>query len=160
LILDPQRCIRAAAVFLLRLPTYSEAIDESNPTKTRRDRHHQPVIEGTTMNRNHLLAAALALAVVGTSAIAQEATPDTWTQAAATKSVEQVRTELAQARKDGTIKAWSSGYIEKVPAVKSREQVRAEVAAARRNGELDSFGSEAFAFAPPAAPATVLARKQ
>jgi hypothetical protein len=107
------------------------------------------------MNRKQL--AALALALVGASAFAQEATPDTWQQVAATKSVAHVRAELAQARQDGTIKSWSAGYIEKVPAVKSREQLRAEVAAARRTGELDAIDSEAFAFAPAAAPTTVLA---
>jgi hypothetical protein len=112
------------------------------------------------MNRNHLLAAALALAVVGTSAIAQEATPDTWMQAAATKSVEQVRAELAQARKDGTIKFGGAGYMEKLTSAKSRDQLRAEVAAARRSGELDAIDSEAFAFAPAAPATTVLARNQ
>ena len=111
------------------------------------------------MNRNHLLA-AVAIALAGSSAFAQEATPDTWQQASATKSFEQVRAELAQARKDGTIKSWSAGYIEKLPAVKTREQLRAEVTAARRSGELDSIGSEAHAFAPAAAPTTVLASKQ
>ena len=108
------------------------------------------------MNRNHLLA-AVAIALAGSSAFAQEATPDTWQQVAATKSVEQVRTELAQARKDGTIRSWSAGYIEKLPAVKSRDQLRAEVAAARRSGELDSIDSEAYAFAPATVPTTVLA---
>jgi len=108
------------------------------------------------MNRNHLFA-ALVLAVAGTSSFAQEATPDTWQQVSATQSVEQVRAELAQARKDGTIKSWSAGYIEKLPSVKTREQVRAEVVAARRSGELDTIDSEAHAFAPAAASATVLA---
>ncbi len=108
------------------------------------------------MNRNHLFA-ALVLAVAGTSSFAQEATPDTWQQVAATQSVEQVRAELAQARKDGTIKAWSAGYIEKQPSVKTREQLRAEVAAARRSGELDAIHSEAYAFAPTTASTTVLA---
>jgi hypothetical protein len=111
------------------------------------------------MNRNHLLA-ALAFAVVGTSAIAQEATPDTWTQAAATKSVEQVRAELAQARKDGTIKFGGAGYMEKLTSVKSRDQLRAEVVAARRSGELGAIGSEAHAFAPAAGPNTVLAQSR
>ena len=80
-----------------------------------------------------------------------------WQQVAASKSFEQVRAELAQARKDGTSKAWSAGYIEKIQSVKSRGQVQAEVAAARRSGELDAIDSEAYAFAPSAAPTTVLA---
>ena len=110
------------------------------------------------MNRNHLLS-ALVLAVAGSSAFAQEATSDSWQQVAAVKSVEQVRSELAQARKDGTIKSWSAGYIETVASTKSRDQLRAEVAAARRSGELDSIQGEAYAFAPAATPSTVLASK-
>ena len=98
------------------------------------------------MNRNHLVA--LALAIAGTSAFAQEATSDNWTQAQSTKSFEQVRAELVQARKDGSIKFGGAGYLEKVAAVKSREQLRAEVASARRSGELDTIDSEAHAFAP------------
>jgi hypothetical protein len=111
------------------------------------------------MNRKQLIAIALAL--VGTSSVfAQEATSDSWQQVAASKSFEQVRAELAQARKDGTIKAWSAGYIEKIQSVKSRGQVQAEVAAARRSGELDAIDSEAYAFAPSNASTTVLARSR
>jgi hypothetical protein len=111
------------------------------------------------MNRNHLLS-AIVLALAGTTAFAQEATADTWQQVASSKSVEQVRAELVQARKDGTIKSGSAGYIETVASTKSREQLRAEVSAARRSGELDPVQSEAYAFAPATAPATVLASKQ
>jgi hypothetical protein len=94
------------------------------------------------MNRKHIIA--IALAALGTTAFAQEATPDTWTQAQSTKSVEQVRAELVQARK------------EKVTSAKSRDQLRAEVDAARRNGELGSIGAEAHAFAPAAAQGTTV----
>ena len=109
------------------------------------------------MNRKHLFA-AVAFAVVGASAIAQEATPDTWTRVAAVKSAEQVRAELAQARKDGTIKFGGAGYMEKISSVKSREQVRHEAVAARDSGELGAIGDEAYAFAPAGTPATVVAR--
>jgi hypothetical protein len=108
------------------------------------------------MNIKHLFAAA-AFAAVGASAIAQEATPDTWTRVAAVKSAEQVRSELAQARKDGTTKAWSAGYMEKVASVKSREQVREEAMAARYSGELRAIGDEAHALVPSRRPSTVLA---
>jgi hypothetical protein len=111
------------------------------------------------MNRKQLFAIALALAGT-TSVFAQEATSDSWQQVAAGKSVEQVRTELAQARKDGTIRSWSAGYIEKVQSVKSREQIRAEAATALRNGEVDAINNEAHAFAAPtdSGTGTVLAR--
>jgi hypothetical protein len=106
------------------------------------------------MNRKHIIA--IALTALGTTAFAQEATPDTWTQAQSTKSVEQVRAELVQARKDGTIKFGGAGYMEKVTSAKSRDQLRAEVDAARRNGELGSIGAEAHAFAPAAAQGTTV----
>ena len=74
------------------------------------------------------------------------------------KSGESLRDEHVQMRcKDGTTKAWSAGYIEKIQSVKSRQQLRDEVVAARRSGELDSIDSEAFAFGPSVASTTVLA---
>ena len=109
------------------------------------------------MNRKQ--AIALALAIAGTSAFAQEATSDIWMHAQSNKSFEQVRGELVQARKDGTIKFGSAGYMEKVSSVKSRDQVRAEVAAARRSGELDAIDSEAYAFVPAGKSPTTLASK-
>jgi hypothetical protein len=108
------------------------------------------------MNRKQVIA-AIAFAVVGAAAVAQEATPDTWTQVAPSKSFAQVRAELAQARQDGTIKAWSAGYIEKVAASKSREEVRAELSEARASGELAAIGGEAHTFAPGAHASTVAA---
>jgi len=109
------------------------------------------------MNRKQVIA--IALAIAGTSAFAQEATSDIWMHAQSNKSFEQVRGELVQARKDGTIKFGSAGYMEKVASVKSRDQLRAEVAAARRSGELDAIDSEAYAFAPATQPTTTLASK-
>jgi hypothetical protein len=109
------------------------------------------------MNRKQFIAVALALAGT-TSVFAQEASSDSWQQVAAGKSVEQVRAELAQARKDGTIRSWSAGYIEKIQSVKSRDQVRTEAAVALRSGEIDALGSEAYAFDAPVATGTVLAR--
>jgi hypothetical protein len=99
------------------------------------------------MNSKDLIAAAT-LALIAVSATAQEATPDTWTQVPAVKSVQQVRSELTQARKDGTIKFGSAGYMEKLPSAKSREQVRDEVIGARYSGELRAIGAEAYAFVP------------
>jgi hypothetical protein len=101
------------------------------------------------MNRKQLIS-AIAFAVVGASAFAQEAGSDAWMQATASKSFEQVRAELVQARKDGTIKFGGAGYMEKVASVKSREQVRDEAITARHTGELQAIGGEAHAFAPGA----------
>jgi hypothetical protein len=113
-------------------------------------------LKDTNMNQKHLFA-AIALAVIGTAASAQEATSDAWMNVASAKSFDQVRGELLQARKDGSIKATSSGYIEKAASVKSREQVRGEAIAARNSGELQALGGEAHAFTPAGASATVVA---
>lgn len=94
------------------------------------------------------LIVASATAFVAAGAFAQEATPDAWMKAAADKSRAQVAAEMAQARKDGTIKAVSATYdfVTIVPAVKSRDQVRAEVLAARDSGELAALNGEAQEF--------------
>ena len=101
------------------------------------------------MNTKHLIAAA-AFALIGSTAFAQEATSDAWMNVASTKSTAQVASELAQARKDGTIKAWSAGYIEQVKVSKTRAQVVAETLAAIRGGEVAAIDSEAYAFNPQA----------
>ncbi|MBT9489833.1 MAG: DUF4148 domain-containing protein [Rubrivivax sp.] len=106
------------------------------------------------MNTKHLIAAA-ALALIGSTAFAQEATSDAWMNVAATKSTAQVASELAQARKDGTIKAWSAGYFEPIKVSKTRAQVVAETLAAIRGGEVAVIDSEAYAFNPQASQAGV-----
>jgi len=93
------------------------------------------------MNTTHLIA-AVAIAFTGIAATAQEITPDT-TSFVSSKSRDQVNAELVAARKDGTIKAWSVGYIEPVRSVKSREQVRNELAIAQANGEFAAINAEA-----------------
>jgi hypothetical protein len=88
-------------------------------------------------------------ATFGAAAFAQEATPDTWISSAfASKSREQVKAELAQARQDGSIKSASIDYnfVAAANATKSREQVKAELMAARETGEYDMLNSEAHAF--------------
>jgi len=108
------------------------------------------------MNRKHLIA-AVAVAAFGSAAFAQEATPDTWTQVPSTASAAQVRADLVQARKDGTIKFGGAGYMEKLASAKSRDALRAEVESARRSGELDAIDAEAHAFARTAPQGTVVA---
>ena len=53
-----------------------------------------------------------------------------WSQ---TKTSEQVRTELLQARADGTTKVWSISYnpLQKAQSLRSRDELRAEVLALR-----------------------------
>ena len=95
------------------------------------------------------LIAAAALTVIGLSAFAQEATPDTWmSDARASKSRQEVSAELAAARKDGTINASSANYdfVRRSPPVKTREQVRAELDQARASAEYAAMNSEVHAF--------------
>jgi len=107
------------------------------------------------MNRKQVIA-GLAFAAIGSAAFAQEATSDAWMNAASSRSSDQVRAELFQARKDGSIKATSAGYMEKTVSVKSRQEVSAEAIAARHSGELAALGGEAQAFAPAARQAVAL----
>ena len=91
-----------------------------------------------------------------TAVFAQEATFEpapAWTlgnpfvsEKAPGKTREQVRAELEQARKDGTIKAWSAGYFEPVKSVKTRAEVLAELNDARRSGEFAALNAEAGNF--------------
>ena len=107
------------------------------------------------MKTTQQLIVAAVFAAFGAGAMAQEATPDTWISAAtASKSRDQVKAELAQARKDGSIKSSAANYdfVGRTAATKTRDQVRAEVAAARASGEYEALNSEAYAFrsVPPA----------
>jgi Domain of unknown function (DUF4148) len=103
------------------------------------------------------VAIAATLTLAAGSAFAQEATPDTWLQAAATKTRADVSAELVQARASGLTRSWSAGYIEPVKSVLSREAVRAETARAIRSGELDAINGEVYAF-EPAHPVRVAAK--
>jgi hypothetical protein len=117
-----------------------------------------------TMQRTPLVlcTAAFALTLAAGSAVAQEATPDTWMQTNGTKTKEQVSAELKQARKDGTIRFGGAGYMEPMPVSRTRLQVRAEVIAARNSGELQEINSEAYAFGlgAPRQAATAIAEKR
>lgn len=108
--------------------------------------------------RQVIVTALIALFGAG-AAVAQEATPDTWIAAGATtKSRADVQAELAQARRDGSIKAASAGYLPRIASTLSREQVRADVAAARASGELAALNGEVYGLrAAPPAVSTVVA---
>ena len=106
------------------------------------------------MNIARQIIVTIVGATIGAAALAQEATPDTWMNATASKSREQVQQELQQARKDGSIKSWSANYdfVGRTASAKTRDQVRAELVAARESGEYDSLNSEAYGFHIPRTP--------
>jgi len=98
------------------------------------------------------LIAASAIALLGTGAFAQEATPDTWLQAAqSTKTRAEVSAELAAARASGLTKAWSAGYMEPVRSHALRAEVRAQTLQAIQSGELKAINAEVYNFVPAAA---------
>lgn len=92
---------------------------------------------------------AFTLAAAG-SAVAQEAGSDAWMNAEVTKTRAEVRAELAQARADGSIKAFSAGYIPTQAARATRAEVAMAVRAARASGELDRIDAEAWSTDTPA----------
>ncbi|HEX7384609.1 MAG TPA: hypothetical protein VF291_09860 [Burkholderiaceae bacterium] len=92
-----------------------------------------------------LAVAAFAVLAAG-SAFADDPTPDTSAAVVSQKSRAQVAGELAQARRDGSAKAWSFAYQNqlqnRVASTKSRAELKAEVRAARASGELNAFVGE------------------
>lgn len=100
------------------------------------------------MNLSRYGIAALIGITFGCAAWAQEATPDSWMEAQAFKSREQVREELRQARRDGSIGFTAPGYdfAPQAEATKLRGQVLAELLLARQNGEYDEINGEVYAF--------------
>lgn len=95
-------------------------------------------------------AIALGLtAAAALPALAQEATPDRWLAIQHTQSRAEVGAALAAARADGSIKAWSAGYIEPLRSAQTREVVRAATRQAIANGEVDTINAEAYDAALP-----------
>ena len=96
-----------------------------------------------TNTRQFLAASALALLGTG-AAFAQEATPDTWLQAAKlTQSRADVSADLAAARKSGLTKSWSAGYMERLGSTAARADVKAQTVKAIRSGEVKAINAEA-----------------
>jgi hypothetical protein len=119
-----------------------------------------PLHKERTMKTASLFA-SLALVFAAGSALAQEATPDTWTKLDATQSRAQVQADLAQARADGSLKVLSLGYHDTVKAAgKTRADVAAETRAALRDGGIARANAEAWGFEPrlPGAAGTRLAQ--
>lgn len=90
-----------------------------------------------------LVALTLGVALVG-AAYADDPTIDDTHLVKSTKSRAQVAEELAQAKRDGSIKAWSTSYnpLALAKSVKTRNEVVAELKAAQASGELSAFTSE------------------
>ncbi|MEO7244674.1 MAG: DUF4148 domain-containing protein [Rubrivivax sp.] len=107
-----------------------------------------------TTTRTLIALATFTFAAAG-SAFAQEATSDAWMHASTTKTVAQVHAELVQARADGSIKAVSIGYIDKLVSSQPRADVAAAASQALRSGEIDRLNAEAYAFQRPAGEAAV-----
>ena len=87
--------------------------------------------------------AAAALFSAG-SALAQEASPDTWLQQNSSQTRAAVQAELQQARASGLTRAWSAGYMEPVRGNELRATVRAETLRALRSGEVEAINAEAY----------------
>ena len=102
------------------------------------------------MTNTRQFLAASALALLGTSAaFAQEATPDTWLQAAqSTQTRADVSADLAAARQSGLTKAWSAGYMEPVRSHLVRAEVKAATARAIATGEVKAINAEVYSFTP------------
>ncbi|OGB04279.1 MAG: hypothetical protein A3E25_21260 [Burkholderiales bacterium RIFCSPHIGHO2_12_FULL_69_20] len=104
------------------------------------------------MNATQSLIAAIALtAAAAGSALAQEATPDTWLQAVQSgKTRAAVSAELATARQTGLTKAWSAGYMEPVRSHATRAAIKAQTAQAIQSGELKAINAEVDGYTAPA----------
>jgi hypothetical protein len=91
----------------------------------------------------NLTVIALALAAAG-AAYADDPTLDTYSTSVSTKTRAEVQAELAQAKRDGSIKAWSISYnpLALMKPVKTRNEVVAELEAAQASGELRALNSE------------------
>lgn len=108
------------------------------------------------MNAKQLLTIATVAAVTGfgsSIAFAAEATVDSF--APSTKSRAEVRAELAQAQRDGSIAVSSLGYFEQLASVKTRAEVRNEAALALARGELSPIYGE---LSPTSAKTQIVAR--
>jgi hypothetical protein len=96
------------------------------------------------------LVAALSLVAAG-AAFADDITPDNTATVPMidAKSRDQVQSELFQARKNGSIKVWSTTYNHMTAAksVKTRDEVRSEVLADRGHGYNAYYGEDSGSFA-------------
>lgn len=95
-------------------------------------------------------AVATAALLGAGSAIAQEATPDTWMQSGGSKTRAEVQAELVAARQSGLTKAWSAGYMEPLRSRLVRAEVKADTVRAIASGEFKAINAEVYSFTPAA----------
>lgn len=94
------------------------------------------------------IVSVLALAAAGiVHAESPTPTPREYTEFSSNKTRADVVAEYHQARKDGTLRVWSTQYnpLTAMKVEKTREQVRAEVLASRLNENL--YGEDSGSFA-------------
>lgn len=98
-------------------------------------------LDGDPMKK--FAVAALMFAAAG-AALADDPTPDTYRDTVASKTRVQVQAEREQAKRDGTIKVWSTSYnpLTVARSLKTREQVVAELKAAQASGEYAALNAE------------------
>ena len=99
------------------------------------------------MKLSRQLIVVLFGSTIGFGVLAQEATPDTWMKATASKSREAVQQELQLAKADGSIPTEAYKFVERTHG--SREQVRNDLISSKRSGEFQSLQAEAHAFDAP-----------
>jgi Domain of unknown function (DUF4148) len=107
-------------------------------------------MKDTTMNATQSLIAAIVLtAAAAGSALAQEATPDSWLQGVqSSKSRADVRAELTAARQSGVVNAWNQGYIEPARSTALRATVKASTLQAIQTGEQRAINAEVYSYLP------------
>src|SRR4029453_11229737 len=88
------------------------------------------------MNPKQVFIATVALASLSFAGVvsAQDATQVAWPDSTRTRA--DIRAELAQARKDGSIKVRSITYGQPAASAESRDEVRAELAQAKKDGSI------------------------
>jgi hypothetical protein len=119
----------------------TEARQPGSKRAARRAGTFNPVISGNIMNIKHIIAVS-AIAFLGTSAMAQEATYEYPTQTVAGKSRAEVKAELVQARAAGTLVAdgeAAPNVAQAVTSGRSRAEVRAEALRTPSRNSYDSY---------------------
>ncbi len=114
------------------------------------------------MNKFAVALAASLVSLAAVPAFAQEATYDYPQPVASAVTRAQVQAELQQARRDGSIRVWSTSYnhIAAAKSLKTRDEVRAETLAAGAGYSAALTGEDSGSFAmsrqPGAQPAAAL----
>lgn len=104
------------------------------------------------MNKLTQVLATVAVATIGYAgapAFAQQATYEYPQAVAAGATRAQVQAELAQARRDGSMRVWSTSYNHMAAAksLKSRAEVQAELRGADRSAAASMLGEDSGSFA-------------